>query len=190
MVELLEHCNITCQAEIWTMFTAILRKSVRNLQMSTEVGLIQQVLQKWSSVDDVIAGNVPGNHQWIIQWMQIKNHCQHCLCLIDLLVDMLGVLASYSVTVKELKLLFNMLQGEGDLWVRGISDHMSPMKLLFWGNVYGKRIVIDLVFTLFLIRTAQIWCQNVVCAKSNATETWSRCLLQLSWSQRSSKLSY
>uniref|UniRef100_A0A674PMY5 Neurobeachin n=1 Tax=Takifugu rubripes TaxID=31033 RepID=A0A674PMY5_TAKRU len=89
MVELLEHCNITCQAEIWTMFTAILRKSVRNLQMSTEVGLIQQVLQRWSSVDDVIA---------------------------DLLVGMLGVLASYSITVKELKLLFNMLQGEGGLW--------------------------------------------------------------------------
>lgn len=60
-----------------------------------------------------------------------KKHCQHCLCLIDLLVDMLGVLASYSVTVNELKLLFNMLQGEDDLWVRGISDHMSPMKLLF-----------------------------------------------------------
>lgn len=56
MVELLEHCDVTCQAEIWSMFTAILRKSVRNLQTSTEVGLIQQVLQKMSSVDDMIAG--------------------------------------------------------------------------------------------------------------------------------------
>uniref|UniRef100_A0A672MZ80 Neurobeachin n=1 Tax=Sinocyclocheilus grahami TaxID=75366 RepID=A0A672MZ80_SINGR len=54
MVELLEHCDVTCQAEIWSMFTAILRKSVRNLQTSTEVGLIQQVLQKMSSVDDMI----------------------------------------------------------------------------------------------------------------------------------------
>lgn len=35
----------------------------------------------------------------------------------DLLVDMLGVLASYSITVKELKLLFSMLRGEGGLWV-------------------------------------------------------------------------
>uniref|UniRef100_A0A667Y7U5 Neurobeachin n=1 Tax=Myripristis murdjan TaxID=586833 RepID=A0A667Y7U5_9TELE len=89
MVELLEHCDVTCQAEIWSMFTAILRKSVRNLQTSTEVGLIQQVLLKMSSVDDMIA---------------------------DLLVDMLGVLASYSITVKELKLLFSMLRGEGGLW--------------------------------------------------------------------------
>ncbi|XP_073770055.1 neurobeachin a isoform X39 [Danio rerio] len=91
MVELLEHCDVTCQAEIWSMFTAILRKSVRNLQTSTEVGLIQQVLQKMSAVDDMIA---------------------------DLLVDMLGVLASYSITVKELKLLFSMLRGDAGVWPR------------------------------------------------------------------------
>ncbi|XP_036379275.1 neurobeachin a isoform X3 [Megalops cyprinoides] len=91
MVELLEHCDVTCQAEIWSMFTAILRKSVRNLQTSTEVGLIQQVLLKMSSVDDMIA---------------------------DLLVDMLGVMASYSITVKELKLLFSMLRGDGGVWPR------------------------------------------------------------------------
>ncbi|NXN10582.1 NBEA protein, partial [Indicator maculatus] len=91
MSELLEHCDVTCQAEIWSMFTAILRKSVRNLQTSTEVGLIEQVLMKMSTVDDMIA---------------------------DLLVDMLGVLASYSITVKELKLLFSMLRGENGIWPR------------------------------------------------------------------------
>uniref|UniRef100_A0A671X040 Neurobeachin n=1 Tax=Sparus aurata TaxID=8175 RepID=A0A671X040_SPAAU len=91
MVELLSHCEVTCQAEIWSMFTAILRKSVRNLQTSTEVGLIQQVLLKMSTVDDMIA---------------------------DLLVDMLGVMASYSITVKELKLLFSMLRGDSGIWPR------------------------------------------------------------------------
>lgn len=43
-----------------------------------------------------------------------------CLCLArlaDLLVDMLGVLASYSITVKELKLFFSKLQGEENQWV-------------------------------------------------------------------------
>lgn len=60
MVELLSHCEVTCQAEIWSMFTAILRKSVRNLQTSTEVGLIQQVLLKMSTVDDMIAGTTCG----------------------------------------------------------------------------------------------------------------------------------
>ncbi|KAM8834631.1 neurobeachin a isoform 1-T1 [Synchiropus picturatus] len=91
MVDLLSHCEVTCQAEIWSMFTAILRKSVRNLQTSTEVGLIQQVLLKMSTVDDMIA---------------------------DLLVDMLGVMASYSITVKELKLLFSMLRGDNSIWPR------------------------------------------------------------------------
>ncbi|XP_038548624.1 LOW QUALITY PROTEIN: neurobeachin [Micropterus salmoides] len=100
MVELLEHCDVTCQAEIWSMFTAILRKSVRNLQTSTEVGLIQQVLLKMSSVDDMIA---------------------------DLLVDMLGVLASYSITVKELKLLFSMLRGEGGLWPKHAVKMLSVL---------------------------------------------------------------
>lgn len=38
-------------------------------------------------------------------------------CLPDLLVDMLGVLASYSITVKELKLFFSKLQGEKGHWV-------------------------------------------------------------------------
>lgn len=51
--------------------------------------------------------------------------------LIDLLVDMLGVLASYSISVKELKLLFSMLQGEGGIWVGNSSDHVTQMKLLF-----------------------------------------------------------
>ncbi|XP_048836675.1 neurobeachin [Brienomyrus brachyistius] len=91
MVELLEHCDLPCQAEMWSMFTAILRKSVRNLQTSTEVGLIQQVLTRMGAVDDMIA---------------------------DLLVDMLGVLASYSITVKELKLLFSMLRGDNGVWPR------------------------------------------------------------------------
>ncbi|XP_015806867.2 neurobeachin isoform X3 [Nothobranchius furzeri] len=100
MLELLEHCDVTCQAEIWSMFTAILRKSVRNLQMSTEVGLIQQVLLQMGSVDDMIA---------------------------DLLVDMLGVLASYSITVKELKLLFSMLQGEGGLWPKHAVKMLSVL---------------------------------------------------------------
>uniref|UniRef100_A0AAZ3QDT9 Neurobeachin n=1 Tax=Oncorhynchus tshawytscha TaxID=74940 RepID=A0AAZ3QDT9_ONCTS len=103
MVDLLSHCEVTCQAEVWSMFTAILRKSVRNLQTSTEVGLIQQVLSKLSSVDDMIA---------------------------DLLVDMLGVMASYSITVKELKLLFSMLRGDNGIWPRHSIKLLSVLNLM------------------------------------------------------------
>lgn len=44
-----------------------------------------------------------------------------CVCVCDppadLLVDMLGVLASYSITVKELKLFFSKVQGQKGQWV-------------------------------------------------------------------------
>lgn len=56
MVELLDKCEPNCQAEVWSIFTAILKKSVRNLQACTDVGLIQLVLQRISTTDSMIAG--------------------------------------------------------------------------------------------------------------------------------------
>ncbi|XP_047222522.1 lipopolysaccharide-responsive and beige-like anchor protein isoform X5 [Girardinichthys multiradiatus] len=107
MVELLDKCEPTCQAEIWSIFTAILKKSVRNLQACTEVGLIQQVLHRISTTDSMIA---------------------------DLLVDMLGVLASYSITVKELKLFFSKLQGEKGQWPRHAVKLLSVLKYMAHRN--------------------------------------------------------
>uniref|UniRef100_A0A8D2BIL8 Lipopolysaccharide-responsive and beige-like anchor protein n=1 Tax=Sus scrofa TaxID=9823 RepID=A0A8D2BIL8_PIG len=89
MVDLLEKCDVTCQAEVWSMFTAILKKSIRNLQICTEVGLVEKVLGQIEKADSMIA---------------------------DLLVDMLGVLASYNLTVRELKLFFSKLQGDKGQW--------------------------------------------------------------------------
>ena len=43
----------------------------------------------------------------------------------ELLVDMLGVLASYSVTVKELKLLFSLLQSKENRWVSVTKEQAS-----------------------------------------------------------------
>lgn len=52
------------------------------------------------------------------KYVSVFNLCFLCVaCLADLLVDMLGVLASYSITVKELKLFFSKLQGEKGQWV-------------------------------------------------------------------------
>ncbi|XP_068242505.1 neurobeachin-like [Palaemon carinicauda] len=78
-------------AEIWSVFIAILRKSVRNLQACTEVGLITHVLQRLPQADNVVA---------------------------DLLIEVLGVLASYSITVKELKSLFGSMKAERGRWPR------------------------------------------------------------------------
>uniref|UniRef100_A0A3Q1GP96 Neurobeachin n=1 Tax=Acanthochromis polyacanthus TaxID=80966 RepID=A0A3Q1GP96_9TELE len=107
MVELLDKCEPTCQAEIWSIFTAILKKSVRNLQACTDVGLIQQVLQRITTTDSMIA---------------------------DLLVDMLGVLASYSITVKELKVFFSKLQGERGQWPRHAVKLLSMLKYMAHRN--------------------------------------------------------
>lgn len=45
----------------------------------------------------------------------------------DLLIEMLGVLASYSITVKELKLLFGAMKANNGKWVSGcrllLSNH-------------------------------------------------------------------
>ncbi|XP_053273603.1 lipopolysaccharide-responsive and beige-like anchor protein [Pleuronectes platessa] len=107
MVELLDKCEPTCQAEVWSIFTAILKKSVRNLQACTDVGLIQQVLERISTTDSMIA---------------------------DLLVDMLGVLASYSITVKELKLFFSKLQGQEGQWPRHAVKLLSVLKYMAHRN--------------------------------------------------------
>uniref|UniRef100_A0A673MZR3 Neurobeachin n=1 Tax=Sinocyclocheilus rhinocerous TaxID=307959 RepID=A0A673MZR3_9TELE len=103
MVELLDKCDSTCQAEVWSMFTAVLKKSLRNQQACTEIGLIQLVLQRIDRADTMIA---------------------------DLMVDMLGVLASYSITVKELKLFFSKLKGEQGQWPPHAVKLLSVLKCM------------------------------------------------------------
>ncbi|XP_048481207.1 neurobeachin isoform X5 [Plutella xylostella] len=101
MLELLDHCPPSLQAEIWSVFIAILRKSVRNLQACTDVGLIQHVLQRLPKAETVVA---------------------------DLLIEMLGVLASYSVTVKELKQLFSAMKSVNGKWPRHSAKLLNVLR--------------------------------------------------------------
>ncbi|RUS75334.1 hypothetical protein EGW08_016901, partial [Elysia chlorotica] len=91
MLKLLEACTHTLQAEIWSVFTAMLKKSRRNLHACTEVGLITHALGLLASADDVTS---------------------------DILIEMLGVLASYSITVMELKSMFRLMKAKGEVWQR------------------------------------------------------------------------
>ncbi|KAK3778710.1 hypothetical protein RRG08_012982 [Elysia crispata] len=91
MLKLLEACPHTLQAEIWSVFTAMLKKSRRNLHACTEVGLITHALGLIGTADEVTS---------------------------DILIEMLGVLASYSITVKELKSMFKLMKVKGDVWQR------------------------------------------------------------------------
>ncbi|XP_018398610.1 PREDICTED: neurobeachin [Cyphomyrmex costatus] len=101
MLELLDHCPPNLQAEIWSVFIAILRKSVRNLQACTDVSLIEHVLHRLSRAETVVA---------------------------DLLIDMLGVLASYSITVKELKLLFGTMKSVKGKWPRHSAKLLNVLR--------------------------------------------------------------
>ncbi|XP_049878270.1 neurobeachin, partial [Pectinophora gossypiella] len=101
MLELLDHCPPSLQAEIWSVFIAILRKSVRNLQACTDVGLIHHVLQRLPHAETVVA---------------------------DLLIEMLGVLASYSVTVKELKQLFSAMKAVNGKWPRHSAKLLNVLR--------------------------------------------------------------
>ncbi|KAL3880049.1 hypothetical protein ACJMK2_032321, partial [Sinanodonta woodiana] len=101
MLNLLAQCPHNLQAEIWSVFTAMLKKSRRNLQACTEVGLISKVLEILTEAEDMIA---------------------------DLLVDMLGILAAYSITVKELRTLFRFLKTQDGCWPRHSVKLLSVLK--------------------------------------------------------------
>lgn len=92
-------------------------------------------------------------HVWLLM-------CACCLSFKDLLVDMLGVLASYSITVKELKLLFSLLRGEGGLWVSDSRDHMQLVreKCMFclWSDIITW-VASSLVFCNWLIAEWGNW---------------------------------
>ncbi len=76
------------------MFTATLRKSVRNLQACTEACLLEHLLSRLSRAPPLV---------------------------VDLLVELMGILASYSITVKELKMLFAAMKASKGKWVSSVT---------------------------------------------------------------------
>merc|ERR1719187_2192353 len=101
MLELLDHCPQGLQAEIWSVFIAILRKSTRNLQACTQVSLIEHLLNRLPQAPQIVA---------------------------DLLVELLGVLASYSITVRQLKLLFAAMKAVGGKWPRHSTKLLNVLR--------------------------------------------------------------
>jgi hypothetical protein len=90
MLDLLDKCSPSLQAETWAVFTGILRKSVRNLQDCAEAGLMEHLLRRMPDARPLV---------------------------VDLLVELMGTLASYNITVKELKLLFSAMKAIDRKWV-------------------------------------------------------------------------
>ncbi|XP_053400196.1 neurobeachin-like isoform X2 [Mercenaria mercenaria] len=101
MLTVVEQCPENLQAEIWSVFLAMMKKSRRNLQACTEVGLISRVMDLLLKAGEVVA---------------------------DLLIDMLGALAAYSITVKELRQLFRYLKADDGTWPRHSVKLISVLK--------------------------------------------------------------
>ena len=89
----------------WSLFTAILRKSHLYLQACVEIGLIETALHELEDADSICA---------------------------DLIVEMLTVLVNYSITVEELKAIFNKLKGSNKYWVfRSLNIKKISFLILF-----------------------------------------------------------
>uniref|UniRef100_A0A1I8I928 DUF4704 domain-containing protein n=1 Tax=Macrostomum lignano TaxID=282301 RepID=A0A1I8I928_9PLAT len=85
-LEIIDLCSQQIQSEVWGTLAAILRKNKRSLMVCCEAGLIQQAVARLPS-----AGSGP---------------------LADFLIDIIECLVSFSVSVKEFKLLFGLLKAK------------------------------------------------------------------------------
>ncbi|CAI2347567.1 unnamed protein product [Caenorhabditis sp. 36 PRJEB53466] len=89
MLTLLSHCDYDLQNEIWSLFLAVIRKSNRNLEACTRVGLISKVLELLPEAPPLLA---------------------------DLLVQIIAALVAYSINVKQTKHLLRALKSTNEQW--------------------------------------------------------------------------
>ncbi|XP_055330476.1 neurobeachin-like [Paramacrobiotus metropolitanus] len=83
VTEFLDKCPPSLQAEVWSVIVAFLKKSLLNLQICTDCHMLSMLLERLPRSDDVVG---------------------------SLLIELLGLLASYNITVRELKQLFQAFQ--------------------------------------------------------------------------------
>ncbi|VDL84592.1 unnamed protein product, partial [Nippostrongylus brasiliensis] len=89
------------KAEIWSVFLAVVRKSKRNLEACSRISLISKILDILPDTDGMLS---------------------------DLLVQLLGVLTNYSITVKETKQFLRSLQAVNQAWPRNSLKLLQVMK--------------------------------------------------------------
>ena len=125
MLELLDHCDAALQAEIWSVFIAILRKSIRNLQACTEATLMEHLLSRLPHAAPLV---------------------------VDLLVELMATLASYSITVKELKMLFSAMKAVEGKWVGTLFFNLSLLQSLNHLQISRWRNEIEKKYGLICMR--------------------------------------
>uniref|UniRef100_A0A914M2Y7 Neurobeachin alpha-solenoid region domain-containing protein n=1 Tax=Meloidogyne incognita TaxID=6306 RepID=A0A914M2Y7_MELIC len=89
MLELTDLCPPKIQAEIWSIFVAIVKKSFLNLEICSKSGLVSLLLDRLPDADFIIA---------------------------DLFIQLLTVLTGYSISVKEFKHFLKSLKVDNNCW--------------------------------------------------------------------------
>lgn len=93
------------------------------MQACTDIGLIEHVLARLQGAEPIVAGM---NLHFSIGLHLLTTFC--IFKILDLLIEMLGVLASYSITVKELKLLFGAMKAVNGKWPRHSAKLLTVLK--------------------------------------------------------------
>uniref|UniRef100_A0A915Q760 BEACH-type PH domain-containing protein n=1 Tax=Setaria digitata TaxID=48799 RepID=A0A915Q760_9BILA len=123
LLHLLDAAPPRLQAEVWSVFIGVVKKSARNMQACSRVGLISEILNRLSGCDIVVS---------------------------DLLVQLLGVLTTYSITVKETKRFLHALKAVNGKWCK------NSIKLLDVLEEMPKRDGADVFFSFPGVRCAGI----------------------------------
>ncbi|CAD6185951.1 unnamed protein product [Caenorhabditis auriculariae] len=89
LLAFLSHCDYDLQTEVWSVFLAVVKKSNRNVEACTRVGLISKVLELLQTAPPLLA---------------------------DLLVQLLAALVAYSINVKQTKHLLRSLKASDGQW--------------------------------------------------------------------------
>ncbi|MCP9257176.1 Neurobeachin [Dirofilaria immitis] len=123
MLHLLDAAPSHLEAEVWSVFIGVVRKSARNMQACSRVGLVLEILDRLSNSDAVVS---------------------------DLLVQLLGVLTTYSITVKETKRFLRALKAVNRKWRK------NSIKLLDVLTEMPKRDGADVFFSFPGVHNAGI----------------------------------
>ncbi|KAF0292920.1 Neurobeachin [Amphibalanus amphitrite] len=126
MLEVMDHCSVKLQAELWSVFTCILRKSMRNMQACVESGrhagaVVVAELSDITPEALQTSGDPSRKPTRLAPMARCYPNC-------DLLVELLGTLATYNVTVSQLKLLVGSMKADGDGWPRHSSKLLSVLR--------------------------------------------------------------
>ncbi|OZC06943.1 hypothetical protein X798_06040 [Onchocerca flexuosa] len=123
LLHLLDAAPSHLEAEVWSVFIGVVRKSARNMQACSRVGLVLEILDRLSDSDAVVS---------------------------DLLVQLLGVLTTYSITVKETKRFLRALKAVDKKWRK------NSIKLLDVLREMPKRDGADVFFSFPGVHNAGI----------------------------------